>query len=100
MTPVAANSSRVQVTVVAGPPVEIQVRVNAGEAAVRSDVRLNSSGSVMVGAPEVEGKVTVNARSFSGKTHMLVPKKYIKNLVRRVAHVAHAHYNTLCSYIT
>ena len=67
----------------------------------------------MVGAPEVEGKVRVNARSFSGKTHTLVPKKYIiimknswKNLhylkgaVRRVAHVAHAHYNTLCSYIT
>ena len=54
---------------------ETQVRVNTGEAAVRADTRLNLSGSVMVGAPEVEGKVTVNARSFSvAKTHTLVPK--------------------------
>ena len=30
----------------------------------------------MVGAPEVEGKVTVNSRSFSvAKNHILVPKK-------------------------
>ena len=57
MTPVAAAPSRVQVTVVAGPPVETQVRVNTGGSAVRADTRLNSSGSVMVGAPEVEGKV-------------------------------------------
>ena len=61
-------------TVVAIPPVETQVRVNTGEAALRADVRLNSSWPVMVGAPEV-GKVTVNARSFSvAKNHTLVPK--------------------------
>ena len=41
MTPVAAAPSRVQVTVVAGPPVETQVRVNAGGSAVRAEVRLN-----------------------------------------------------------
>ena len=73
MTPVAAAPSRVQVTVVAGPPVETQVRVNTGGLALRADARLNSSGSVMVGgAPKVEGKVTVYARSFSGETHTLV----------------------------
>ena len=62
-------------TVVARPPVETQVRVNTGGSVVRADVRLNSSWPVMVGAPEVEGKVTVNARSFSvAKNHTLVSK--------------------------
>ena len=54
MSPVAAAPSRVQVTVVAGPPVEIQVRVNTGGSAVGVVWRLNWSGPVMVGAPEVE----------------------------------------------
>ena len=54
MSPVAAAPSRVQVTVVAGPPVETQVRVNTGGSAVGVVWRLNWSGSVMVGAPEGE----------------------------------------------
>ena len=56
MTPVAAAPSRVQVTVVAGPPVETQVRVNTGGSAETADTRLNSSGSVMVGSPKLRVK--------------------------------------------
>ena len=54
MSPVAVAPSRVQVTVVAGPPVETQVRVNTGGSAVGVVWRLNWSGPVMVGAPEVK----------------------------------------------
>ena len=48
------SPSRVQVTVVAGPPVETQVRVNTGGSAVGVVWRLNWSGPVMAGAPEVQ----------------------------------------------
>ena len=51
MTPVAAAPSRVQVTVVAGPPVEIQVSVNIGGSAVGVVWRLNWTGSVIVTSP-------------------------------------------------
>ena len=40
-------------TVVAGPPVEIQVRVNMGVAAFTAIKRLNPMGSLMTGAPTV-----------------------------------------------
>ena len=53
MAPVAAAPSRVQLTVVAGPPVETQFRVNIGGSAVGVVWRLNWSGLVTdVTAPE------------------------------------------------
>ena len=58
MSPVAVAPSRVQVTVVAGPPVETQVRVNTGGSAVGVVWRLNWSGPVNGCTPEVgKGKV-------------------------------------------
>ena len=58
VSPVDAAPSRVQVTVVAGPPVETQVRVNTGGSAVRAEVRLNWRASMLT-KPAV-GKEEVN----------------------------------------
>ena len=74
MTPVAVDPSRVQVTVVAGPPVEIQVSVNIGGSAVGVVWRLNWTGSVIVTSPNYnEARVLANLpqqHSRSGTQHL------------------------------
>ena len=52
VTPVAAAPSRVQVIVVAGPPVETQVRLNTGGSAVGVVWRWNWIGTVIATTPE------------------------------------------------
>ena len=58
--PVSISESLVQVTVVAGPPVEIQVRVNRGLAPLRLEWTVNITSSDIVIFPiEKHGMETV-----------------------------------------
>ena len=58
--PVSISESLVQVTVVAGPPVEIQVRVKLGLAPLRSESTVNIISSDIVMSPiEEHGIETV-----------------------------------------
>ena len=51
---VTMSESLVQVTVVAGPPVEIQVRVNGGLAPLRLESSVNVKSSETVISPEIQ----------------------------------------------
>ena len=54
MAPVAGTPPRVQVTVVAGPPVEMQVKVNTSGSVVRLEFKLNLMGPLITGMPVKE----------------------------------------------
>ena len=50
-SPMAVAESLVQVTVVAGPPMEIQVRMNRGLTPLMSDITVNITPPGMVTSP-------------------------------------------------
>ena len=54
--------SLVQVTVVAGPPVEIQVRVNWGVVSLRSELRIKSMSLDIVTSPaKIVGRLYIHS---------------------------------------